>query len=88
FLGAGLATEGVLDEQTFWRTVAACVRDYQGSVPYLADKFEQYDLFEAEFALSCLNRLQLRDNQQMVDLNDPAGALQLVGRLKNPIAGF
>ncbi|MFE1482535.1 IucA/IucC family protein [Streptomyces fimicarius] len=88
FLGAGLATEGVLDEDTFWRTVAACVRDYQESVPYLADKFKQYDLFDAEFALSCLNRLQLRDNQQMVDLNDPAGALQLVGRLKNPIAGF
>ncbi|WP_406247874.1 IucA/IucC family siderophore biosynthesis protein [Streptomyces anulatus] len=88
FLGAGLATEGVLDEDAFWRTVAACVRDYQESTPYLADKFRQYDLFEAEFALSCLNRLQLRDNQQMVDLNDPAGALQLVGRLKNPIAGF
>ncbi|MFJ9887595.1 IucA/IucC family protein [Streptomyces sp. NPDC091287] len=88
FLGAGLDTEGVLDEDTFWRTVAACVRDYQGSVPYLAEKFQRYDLFEAEFALSCLNRLQLRDNQQMVDLNDPAGALQLVGRLRNPIAGF
>ncbi|MEU4921969.1 IucA/IucC family siderophore biosynthesis protein [Streptomyces parvus] len=88
FLGAGLATEGVLDEETFWRTVAACVRDYQESVPYLAEKFAQYDLFEPEFALSCLNRLQLRNNQQMVDLNDPAGALQLVGRLKNPIAGF
>ncbi|MFH9298802.1 IucA/IucC family protein [Streptomyces sp. NPDC017520] len=88
FLGAGLDTEGVLDEDTFWRTVAACVRDYQASVPYLADKFQRYDLFAAEFALSCLNRLQLRDNQQMVDLNDPAGALQLVGILKNPIAGF
>ncbi|MFC8335598.1 IucA/IucC family protein [Streptomyces rubiginosohelvolus] len=88
FLGAGLATEGLLDEDTFWRTVAACVRDYQESVPYLAEKFQQYDLFEPEFALSCLNRLQLRNNQQMVDLNDPAGALQLVGRLKNPIAGF
>ncbi|MFH9268090.1 IucA/IucC family protein [Streptomyces sp. NPDC017546] len=88
FLGAGLATEGVLHEDTFWRTVASCVRDYQKSMPYLADKFQRYDLFAADFALSCLNRLQLRDNQQMVDLNDPAGALQLVGRLKNPIAGF
>ncbi|MFL3866395.1 IucA/IucC family siderophore biosynthesis protein [Streptomyces griseobrunneus] len=88
FLGAGLATEGILDEDTFWRTVAECVRDYQEAVPYLADKFKQYDLFAQEFALSCLNRLQLRDNQQMVDLNDPAGALQLVGRLKNPIAGY
>lgn len=88
FLGAGLATEGVLDEDTFWRTVADCVRGYQDSAPHLADRFKQYDLFEPEFTLSCLNRLQLRNNQQMVDLNDPAGALQLAGRLKNPIARF
>ena len=48
----------------------------------------RYDLFGEEFALSCLNRLQLRDNQQMVDLADPAGALQLVGTLPNPVARF
>ncbi|TXS09091.1 MULTISPECIES: IucA/IucC family protein [unclassified Streptomyces] len=88
FLGAGLATEGVLDEDTFWRTVAECVRGYQESVPYLSDKFEQYDMFTEDFALSCLNRLQLRNNRQMVDLEDPAGALQLTGRLRNPIAGY
>ena len=57
-------------------------------MPHLADKFAQYDLFTTEFALSCLNRLQLRDNQQMVDLADPAGALQLTGRLRNPIAEY
>ncbi|MDF6020987.1 IucA/IucC family siderophore biosynthesis protein [Streptomyces sp. JH34] len=88
FLGAGLATEGILGEEDFWRTVAACVRGYQESVPYLSDKFEQYDMFTEDFALSCLNRLQLRNNQQMVDLDDPAGALQLTGRLRNPIAGY
>ncbi|MFE7325684.1 IucA/IucC family protein [Streptomyces sp. NPDC057565] len=88
FLGAGLATEGILDEETFWRTVAACVSGYQESVPQLADKFKQYDMFTEEFALSCLNRLQLRNNKQMVDLTDPSGALQLVGTLRNPIAGF
>ncbi|MEU0834874.1 IucA/IucC family siderophore biosynthesis protein [Streptomyces sp. NPDC005969] len=88
FLGAGLATEGILDEEAFWRTVAACVSGYQESVPQLADKFKQYDMFTEEFALSCLNRLQLRDNKQMVDLTDPSGALQLVGTLRNPIAGF
>ncbi|WP_405780607.1 IucA/IucC family protein [Streptomyces sp. NBC_00859] len=86
FLSATLATEGVLGEDEFWRTVGTCVRDYQNSVPQLADKFRQYDLFAPEFALSCLNRLQLRNNQQMVDLQDPAGALQLSGTLKNPIA--
>ncbi|MGN9816071.1 IucA/IucC family protein [Streptomyces sp. SD11] len=88
FLAANLAGEGVIEEDDFWRTVADCVRDYQESAPELADKFRQYDMFAPEFALSCLNRLQLRDNEQMVDLSDPAGALQLVGTLKNPIAGL
>jgi siderophore synthetase component len=88
FLAANLAAEGILAEDDFWRTVADVTREYQESVPELADKFRQYDMFAPEFALSCLNRLQLRDNRQMVDLSDPAGALQLVGNLKNPIAGF
>ncbi|MFF8099049.1 IucA/IucC family protein [Streptomyces sp. NPDC016640] len=88
FLAAGLAEEGVLDEDSFWRTVAEVTREYQASVPELADKFARYDMFAPEFALSCLNRLQLRDNRQMVDLADPSGALQLVGTLENPLAGF
>ncbi|KUF17254.1 IucA/IucC family protein [Streptomyces silvensis] len=86
FLSANLVTEGIIEEDAFWRTVAECVRDYQHSMPELADKFRQYDMFAPEFALSCLNRLQLRDNEQMLDLADPAGALQLIGTLKNPIA--
>jgi siderophore synthetase component len=88
FLAAGLATEGILEEDDFWRTVAEVTREYQESTPELADKFRQYDMFAPEFALSCLNRLQLRNNKQMVDLADPSGALQLVGTLENPIAGF
>ncbi|MEU6578082.1 IucA/IucC family siderophore biosynthesis protein [Streptomyces sp. NPDC046805] len=88
FLAAHLAAEGVLSEDDFWRTVAEVTRAYQASVPELADRFRQYDIFAPEFALSCLNRLQLRDNRQMVDLADPAGALRLVGTLRNPIAGF
>ncbi|MFJ5993674.1 IucA/IucC family protein [Streptomyces sp. NPDC092370] len=88
FLAANLATEGLLEEDDFWRTVAEVTRAYQESKPELAERFRQYDMFAPEFALSCLNRLQLRDNQQMVDLSDPSGALQLVGTLENPIAGF
>ncbi|PWJ06931.1 IucA/IucC family protein [Streptomyces sp. NWU49] len=88
FLAANLATEGILDEDGFWRTVAEVTREYQASVPELADKFARYDMFAPEFALSCLNRLQLRNNRQMVDLTDPSGALQLVGTLRNPLAGF
>jgi len=88
FLASNLAAEGVLEEDDFWRTVAEVTREYQDSAPELADRFRQYDMFAPEFSLSCLNRLQLRDNEQMVDLADPSGALQLVGTLKNPIAGF
>ncbi|WP_405882235.1 IucA/IucC family siderophore biosynthesis protein [Streptomyces sp. NBC_01384] len=88
FLAANLASEGIVEEDVFWRTVAEGVREYQESAPELADKFRQYDMFAPEFALSCLNRLQLRDNKQMVDLADPSGALQLVGNLKNPLAGL
>ncbi|MFI1471165.1 IucA/IucC family protein [Streptomyces wuyuanensis] len=88
FLAAALVTEGVLDEDAFWRTVAECVGGYQESMPHLEEKFVQYDMFAPEFALSCLNRLQLRNNKQMVDLADPSGALQLVGDLENPIARF
>ncbi|MFF7972709.1 IucA/IucC family protein [Streptomyces sp. NPDC007905] len=88
FLAANLADEGILAEDDFWQTVAEVTCEYQESVPELADRFRQYDMFTPEFALSCLNRLQLRDNRQMVDLADPSGALQLVGNLQNPLAGF
>ncbi|MFF3937766.1 IucA/IucC family protein [Streptomyces phaeofaciens] len=88
FLAAALADEGILAEDDFWRTVAEVTRAYQEAHPELAEKFRQYDMFAPEFALSCLNRLQLRNNEQMVDLSDPAGALQLIGTLKNPVAGF
>jgi siderophore synthetase component len=88
FLGALLSGEGRLDEDVFWSTVASCVADYQASVPHLAHRFGRNDLFAERFGLSCLNRLQLRDNTQMVDLDDPAGALQLAGTLENPIARF
>ncbi|GII24027.1 IucA/IucC family protein [Planosporangium mesophilum] len=88
FLAAILDADGVLGSDTFWHTVAACVTDYQESTPQLADRFDRSSLFAERFALSCLNRLQLRNNQQMVDLADPAGALQLVGTLANPIARY
>jgi siderophore synthetase component len=88
FVAANLAAEGVLEEEDFWRTVAEVIRAYQGAASHLAEKFRQYDVFAPRFALSCLNRLQLRNNRQMVDLADPSGALQLVGDLRNPVAGL
>ncbi|MGW6782572.1 IucA/IucC family protein [Streptomyces sp. NPDC054987] len=88
FLSSILVTEGICTEDTFWRAVADCAHDYQESMPALAEKFERYDFFAEEFQLSCLNRLQLRNNKQMVDLSDPSAALQLIGTLKNPVAPF
>ncbi|MFD6227907.1 IucA/IucC family protein [Streptomyces sp. NPDC060232] len=88
FLSSILVTEGICTEGTFWQAVADCAHDYQESMPALAEKFERYDFFAEEFQLSCLNRLQLRNNKQMVDLSDPSAALQLIGNLKNPVAPF
>ncbi|MFV2100915.1 IucA/IucC family protein [Micromonospora sp. LOL_024] len=88
FLGAVLVEQGVVGEETFWQSVADCATEYADRVPHLADRLARYDLFAPQFALSCLNRLQLRDNQQMVDLADPSAALQLVGALTNPLARF
>lgn len=88
FLAARLAADGALPEHEFWREVAECIGDYQRERPDLAELFARYDLFAPEFDRSCLNRLQLADNTQMVDLSDPAGGLKFAGVLSNPIAQF
>ncbi|MDX6260836.1 MAG: hypothetical protein QOH84_2524 [Kribbellaceae bacterium] len=87
FLSPLLDGEGLLSPEEFWAVVAASVRDYQETTPELAAAFAKYDLFGPEFVLSCLNRLQLKNNQSMVDLADMAGSLQFVGTLQNPLAG-
>ncbi len=88
FLSAILAEDGTLAEDEFWKVTAAVVREYQQRHPELADQFAMHDLFAPDFELSCLNRLQLRNNQQMLDLTDPSGGLQMAGRLANPLARF
>ncbi|WP_236651984.1 IucA/IucC family protein [Streptacidiphilus neutrinimicus] len=87
FLSAELHAGGTLDQDAFWAVVARVLRDYEAAHPELADRLAELDLFAERFALSCLNRLQLRNNRQMVDLTDPAGALQFAGTLPNPITG-
>ena len=76
-------------EQHFWNLVAQCIYTYQDAHPALAEKFKSYDFFMPEFAHSCLNRLQLVNNQQMIsDLMEQADSLQFAGNLINPIAQF
>ncbi|MDS1271280.1 GNAT family N-acetyltransferase [Lipingzhangella sp. LS1_29] len=88
FLNSVLAEEGLLAEEDFWQVVAQCVADYQHDHPELNSRFARWDLFTERFGLSCLNRLQLRNNERMVDLQDPASAIQLAGDLQNPIAAY
>ncbi|GAB2697481.1 GNAT family N-acetyltransferase [Thalassiella azotivora] len=86
FLGPVLERDGVLSADDFWRVVAGSAAAYEASQPQLADSFARHDLFAERFPLSCLNRLQLRNNRQMVDLADPTTAMRLVGELENPLA--
>ncbi|XAS67750.1 IucA/IucC family siderophore biosynthesis protein [Micrococcaceae bacterium Sec5.7] len=88
FLNALLVEDGKLSGDEFWGIAATAIQEYQAQHPELADQFARHDLFAADFELSCLNRLQLRNNQQMLDLTDPSGGLQMAGRLSNPLAGF
>ncbi|MEM9694206.1 MAG: IucA/IucC family protein [Myxococcota bacterium] len=75
-----------LSERRFWRAVKTCATEYQAAFPALEPRFERYDLFVEEFEFSCLNRLQLRNRRQMVDLDEPVERLQFAGTLINPLA--
>lgn len=88
FVSAILDESGTLPEEKFWQSVADCVKTYQNAHPQLASKFARYDMFTPEFTRSCLNRLQLANNQQMINLSDPAENLKFAGTLVNPIAAF
>ncbi|MBV1873637.1 MAG: GNAT family N-acetyltransferase [Gammaproteobacteria bacterium] len=86
YLSAILFEHDSFPPEEFWKIVAACIRGYQDSHPEYSNKYLEHDLFSDYFPLSCLNRLQLKNNQQMVDLSDPSKLLQFEGDMKNPIA--
>ncbi len=81
-----LAEDGVLDAETFWAEVGACLAEHAADHPELADARARCDLFAPEFKHSCLNRLQLRNTRQMVDLADQSSSLQFAGTIANPVA--
>lgn len=81
FVAEILDDDGVLPESTFWALTADCIREHAEEHPEAA----RLDLLRASFEHSCLNRLQLRNTLQMVDLADPAGSLIIAGRLDNPL---
>jgi siderophore synthetase component len=87
YLAAVLAEDGLLPAAEFWELVAATIDEHAEAHPELAAQAAAYDLFRPEFRHSCLNRLQLRNTLQMVDLADQAESLIFAGTLPNPIAG-
>ncbi len=82
-LAAILAGDGVLAEDRFWRLVAECLDAHRADHPDLRGGV---DLRAPRFAHSCLNRLQLRNTLQMVDLADQSASLLYAGTLANPAA--
>lgn len=88
YLVALLVRENRITEAGFWEVLARCITEYQQAHPHLCDQFAQQDIFAETFAHSCLNRLQLGNSKQMVDLADPAGSLMFAGELENPLALF
>lgn len=80
-----LDVDGLLTAQDAWRSVADCLARHREEHP---DLHRRFDLFTPTFAHSCLNRLQLRNTLQMVDLTDQASSLQFAGVLDNPVAAF
>ncbi|CAG2151879.1 IucA/IucC family protein [Cupriavidus plantarum] len=87
-LGHLLVEQHVCTEDAFWQLVANTAHEYQAAHPELRHKFRRYDLFQPEFRHSCLNRLQLRNNLQMVNLADPASSLTMAGTLRNPLTKY
>jgi siderophore synthetase component len=82
-LAAILDGDGVLPEAELWALVGECVDAHTADHPGLTSGV---DLRARRFAHSCLNRLQLRNTLQMVDLTDQSGSLIYAGTLANPIA--
>lgn len=87
YLAAILDEDGVLSSDSFWTLVADCVDEHEREHPSLNEAARTYDLMRDTFRHSCLNRLQLRNTLQMVDLTDQAESLIFAGELANPIAG-
>lgn len=88
FMSHILEESGAIEEEQYWRLVARCAQTYQAQHPELTHKFQRYDFFAPTFMHSCLNRLQLKNNLQMINLADPASSLIMAEPLSNPVAQF
>ena len=82
-----LDVDGLLDAGRFWQLVAEVLDDYESDHPEHARGVSgNVDLRAPRFAHSCLNRLQLRNTKQMVDIGNQAESLLYAGTMPNPVA--
>ncbi|MDC9580198.1 GNAT family N-acetyltransferase [Xenorhabdus sp. PR6a] len=88
YLAAILDEQAGYAQEQFWQRVADCILSYQSQHPEFSQQFERYDLFTPEIKRCCLNRLQIANNRQMLDLSDPAQSFKFADNLVNPIAQF
>lgn len=86
FVAAILDEDGLLPAEEFWAIARTTIEEHAADHPELAEAAASYDLLRPEFRHSCLNRLQLRNTLQMVDLTDQAESLIFAGTLANPAA--
>lgn len=87
-LCAILVEQNLMSELDFWALVAEATKEYQASHPHNADKYKRHDLFQPTMLRNCFNRLQLRNNRQMLDLLAPENSFQFGTPLTNPLAQF
>ena len=82
-----LDADGLLPAERFWAIVAETLDDYEAEHPDAARGVSgDVDLRADHFAHSCLNRLQLKNTKQMVDIGNQAESLLYAGTMPNPVA--
>ena len=86
YVAALLDEDGMLESDSFWAIAREVIEEHAADHPELAQTAARYDLLRPEFRHSCLNRLQLRNTRQMVDITDQASSLAFAGMLRNPLA--
>lgn len=85
YVAAILDEDGILPEEEFWAIARDTIEQHAADHPELAEAAARYDLLRERFRHSCLNRLQLRNTLQMVDISDQAESLIFAGTLANPV---
>ncbi|MCD1285599.1 MULTISPECIES: GNAT family N-acetyltransferase [unclassified Brevibacterium] len=82
-----LDVDGLLPAGQFWSLVAEVLDRYESEHPEHARGVSgDVDLRSQSFAHSCLNRLQLKNTKQMVDIGNQAESLLYAGTMDNPVA--